>query len=150
MAHHRNLVMDWDFLPTQKNVSKLKLRVSSNRLPKSWLIGKEYSCQGRRGGRLRFNPSSLLEGQEEPLEEEIATHSSILAWKSPWTEEPGGLQSLGSQRVRHSWAWAKAKRLPLFATKKKNNNGHMIYFICGIKLFPEKREEWWVSWLRPP
>ena len=40
-------------------------------------------------------------GQEDLLEEEIATHSSTLAWKIPWTEEPGGLQSLGSQRVRH-------------------------------------------------
>ena len=40
-------------------------------------------------------------GQEDPLEEEMATHSNILAWKIPWTEEPGGLQSLGLQRVRH-------------------------------------------------
>ena len=39
-------------------------------------------------------------GQEEPLEEEMATHSSILAWEIPWTDEPGGLQSMGSQRVR--------------------------------------------------
>ena len=38
-------------------------------------------------------------GPEDPLEEEIATHSSILTWKIPWTEEPGGLQSKGSQRV---------------------------------------------------
>ena len=36
---------------------------------------------------------------EDPLEEEMATHSSIVAWKSPWTEELGGLQSMGSQRV---------------------------------------------------
>ena len=43
-------------------------------------------------------------GQEDPLEEEMATHSSILAWRIPWTEEPGGLQSMGSQRVRHDWA----------------------------------------------
>ena len=41
-------------------------------------------------------------GQEDPLEEEMATHSSILAWRIPWTGEPGGLQSMGSQRVRHS------------------------------------------------
>ena len=40
-------------------------------------------------------------GGEDPLEEGMATHSSILAWRSPWTEEPGGLQSMGSQRVRH-------------------------------------------------
>ena len=42
-----------------------------------------------------------LLGQEDPLEKEMATHSSILAWKIPWTEEPGGLQSIGSQRVGH-------------------------------------------------
>ena len=40
-------------------------------------------------------------GQEDLLEKEIATHSSILAWAIPWTEEPGGLQSMGLQRVRH-------------------------------------------------
>ena len=39
-------------------------------------------------------------GQEDPLEKEMATHSRILAWKIPWTEEPGKLQSMGSQRVR--------------------------------------------------
>ena len=39
-------------------------------------------------------------GQEDPLAEEVATHSSILAWRIPWTEEPGGLQSTGVQRVR--------------------------------------------------
>ena len=39
--------------------------------------------------------------REDPLEEEMATHSSILAWRIPWTEEPGGFQSMGSQRVRH-------------------------------------------------
>ena len=41
-------------------------------------------------------------GWEDPLEEGIATHSSILAWRIPWTEEPGGLQSMGSQRVEHN------------------------------------------------
>ena len=40
-------------------------------------------------------------GQEDPMEEEMATHSSILAWRIPWPEEPGGLQSMGSQRVGH-------------------------------------------------
>ena len=41
---------------------------------------------------------------EDPLEKEMATHSNILAWRIPWTEEPGGLQSMGSQRVTHDWA----------------------------------------------
>ena len=40
-------------------------------------------------------------GQEDPLEKEAATHSTILAWRIPWTEEPGRLQSMGSQRVGH-------------------------------------------------
>ena len=41
-------------------------------------------------------------GRENPREEEMATYSSTLAWKIPWTEEPGGLQSMGSQRVGHN------------------------------------------------
>ena len=54
------------------------------------------------------NPSAIQEtrvqslGWEGPLEEEMATHSSILAWRIPWTEEPDWLQSMGSQRVRHN------------------------------------------------
>ena len=43
-------------------------------------------------------------GWEDPLEKEMATHSSILAWETPWTEEPGGLQFMKSQRVRPRWA----------------------------------------------
>ena len=41
-------------------------------------------------------------GQDDPLEEEMATHSSILAWEIPWTEEPGGLQSMALQKVGHN------------------------------------------------
>ena len=41
-------------------------------------------------------------GQEDPLGKEMATHASILAWETPWTEEPGGLQSMGSQRVANN------------------------------------------------
>ena len=43
-------------------------------------------------------------GREDPLEEGMATHFSILAWRIPWTEEPGGLWSIGSQKVRHNLA----------------------------------------------
>ena len=43
-------------------------------------------------------------GQEDPLEKEMATHSNILTWEIPWTEEPGGLQSTGLQRVKHNVA----------------------------------------------
>ena len=47
--------------------------------------------------------SVQYQGWEDPLEKGMATHSSILAWRNPWTEKPGGLQSMGSQRVRHDW-----------------------------------------------
>ena len=56
------------------------------------------------------NPPAMQEthvrslGQEDPLEKEMATHNSIFAWKNPWEEEPGGLQSTGSQRVGHDLA----------------------------------------------
>ena len=56
-------------------------------------VGKESACSA--GDRVQ--PL----GQEDLREEEMATHSSILAWRIKWTEEPGGLQSMGSQRVGH-------------------------------------------------
>ena len=45
---------------------------------------------------------------EDPLKEEMATHSSVLAWRIPWTEEPGGLQSMGPQKVGHNCATESA------------------------------------------
>ena len=53
--------------------------------------------------RLRTTPETWVRsrGREDPLEKEMATHSSTLAWKIPWTEEPGRLQSMGSRRVGH-------------------------------------------------
>ena len=58
--------------------------------------GKEHACQGRR-------PETWVRslGRDDPLEEGVATHSSTLAWRIPWTEEPRGLQTMGSQRVGH-------------------------------------------------
>ena len=57
--------------------------------------------------------------QEDPLEKEMATHSSTLAWESPCTEEPGGLQSMGSQIVRHDCA------------TKKHLSIHMLCWVTG-------------------
>ena len=54
--------------------------------------GKESAC----------NAADLGPIWEDPLEEGMATHTSILAWRIPWTEEPGGLQSMGSYRFRHN------------------------------------------------
>ena len=59
-------------------------------------------------------------GWDDPLEKEMATHSSILAWRIPRTEEPGGLQSTGSQRVRHDWATQQQQRQNMHLTGKKD------------------------------
>ena len=64
-------------------------------------------------------------GGEDPLEEIMATHSSILAWRIPWTEEPSRLQSIGSQRVEHDWVTnattTTTKAIPL-----------CVWVLCGI------------------
>ena len=74
---------------------------------------EQYSSSPEKAQRVKRLPAvretwvrSL--GWEDPLEKEMATHSSTLVWKIPWTEEPGRLQSMGSQRVRHYYiaeAW---------------------------------------------
>ena len=53
---------------------------------------------------VQSHPQCRRPGLDPPLEEVVATHSSILVGKIPWTEEPGGLPSMGSQRVAHAWA----------------------------------------------
>ena len=62
--------------------------------------------------------SASIPDQEDPLEKKIAAHSSILAWKIPWTEEPGGLPSMRSQRVRHDLATKRQNiwRLPWWSS----------------------------------
>ena len=88
-----------------------------NSLPLSVLVsfprgasGKEPACQCRRHESW---VQSL--GQKVPLEEDTATHSSMPAWRIPWTEEPGRLQSMGSQKVGHDW----------------NDLAHMLYSSVG-------------------
>ena len=66
--------------------------------PKGFPGGSEVKASACNAGDLGSIP-----GSGRSLEKEMATHSSILAWRIPWTEEPGGLQSTGSQRVRHNW-----------------------------------------------
>ena len=66
-------------------------------------------------------------GREDPLEEGMATHSSILTWRIPWSEEPGGLQSMGSQRVKHDWSNLTST---LMATDLQNV-GSTCWSLCG-------------------
>ena len=64
-----------------------------------WLSGKESACNAGATGN-----AGLIPGFEDPLEEGMAIHSGILAWRIPWPEEEGGLQSMELQRVRHDWS----------------------------------------------
>ena len=63
-------------------------------------------------------------GQEDPREEEAATHSSLLAWRAPWTEEPGGLQSMGSQRVKRLSTHAPDEQISESHTRAQSQ-GHL-------------------------
>ena len=89
-----------------KRVNKQEKTLNLELLPCLLLIIGNFSMASLVTQRLKRLPAvretrvqSL--GQEDTLEKERATHSSILAWRIPWMEEPGGLQSMGSQRVRH-------------------------------------------------
>ena len=62
-------------------------------------------------------------GGEDPLEEEMATHFNIFSWRIPWTEEPGGLQSMGLQRIRHDWATNSINTI-------SNNNTYWLSTMC--------------------
>ena len=78
---------------------------------------------------------------EDPLEEEMATHPSVLAGKTPWTEEPGSLPSMGSQRVRHKWRdWAGTHRMYLYLLGRKlliqRGWDHLIWGLFSDWLFP--------------
>ena len=73
---------------------------------KGWTVTSGASLGAQRLKRLppMWETQVRSLGQEDPLEKEMVTHSSILAWRIPWTEKPGRLQSMGSQRVGHDWA----------------------------------------------
>ena len=68
-----------------------------------WFSGKESACSAGDAGDVQEIQVQFL-GWENPLEVKMATHSSLLAWRIPWTEGPGGLQSMRSERVGHDWA----------------------------------------------
>ena len=98
---------DSDFCPHAKSQTRLS----------NWTELKDEGW-GFPGGLAVKNPPAVWEtrvwllGQEGPLEEEMATHSSILAWEISWTKEPGRLQSIGSQSVRHDLATKQQRWRP--------------------------------------
>ena len=83
-------------------------------------------------------------GRGDPLQKEMATHSSILAWKIPWTEEPGRLQSMGSQRVRPDWATSLS--LFFLIMTAMGLQGKLLS-ICVSLVFPKPVNHWWIFFL---
>ena len=127
------------------------------------LSAKNYCLSGLPRRLMVKNPPSMQKtriqstGQEDPLKDEMATHSSILAWRIPWTEKPGELQSMGSQRVEHDLA---TKQL-LFSSPTKWNPLAQKHFwksferevpreraasrspLLGCICSLEERDHWW-------
>ena len=91
-------------------------------------------------------------GGEDPLEKEMATHSNIFAWKIPWTEEPGRLQSMGSQRVGHDWAISLS--LFTFFHFEGHSAAPWVSVVCMIHACQLSSWEYiWVilaCWVKPP
>ena len=72
--------------------------------------------------------------REDPLKEEMTTHSSILAWEIPWSEEPGGLQSMGSQRVRYDWGTDHHNATTRWADNLGTDSLYPIRECAGLRL----------------
>ena len=125
---------------------------------KTWVGSGSQSRMGRRGKWVFVMPergmhwASLVDqmvkhlpamwetrvwslGWEDPLEKEMATHCSTPAWKIPWMEEPGGLQSMGSQRVGHDWVISLSFFLSFLWDKVRKKNWN------------HRRESWWKAFL---
>ena len=94
-------------MPLGSGTARFRLRTIPK--PPSWKVAPLLYVGASLWAQTVKNLSAMQEtlfqslGQEESLEKGMATYSSILAWRIPWTEEPGGLQSMGSHRVRHDW-----------------------------------------------
>ena len=73
-------------------------------------------------------------GQEDPLEKEMATHSSLFAWETPWTEEPGSLKSMRMQRVRHNLAIKQQQPVTHTYTHTHTHNFQIIFHYCYYKI----------------
>ena len=84
-------------------------------------------------------------GWEDPLEKGMATHSGILAWRIPWTEEPGGLWFMGSQRVRHNWV---TKIFILICSWDFNMEWVLVLTECYSTSTIKKKKKCWFNWAR--
>ena len=139
LSELRELVMDREaWRAAIHGVAKSRTWLSDWTELNSWLSGKESNCQCK---RCRLDPWV----GKHPLEKEMATHSSIFTWETPQTVETGGLQSMGSKRVRHDLAtkqWLKiifhsAETLPIAQILEKDDF-HILNFTQKFKSKPKQ------------
>ena len=110
------LVLNIEYTPTQEGFP-------------GGLAGKESACQCRRHKRHGFPSFPFL------LEKEMATHSRILAWGIPWLEKPGGLQSMGSQRIRHNLVTEQASSVADLSLSEYKIKQYMLFIYAFVYLF---------------
>ena len=103
--------------------------------------GKESACS--------VGDLGWIHDWEDPLEEGMATHSSILAWRIPWTEEAGGLQSMGSQRVWHNWVTKHTHRILSWSKhfSAYKNFFSLSFSFVTIKFSCLRRSIMWDPWV---
>ena len=82
-------------------------------------------------------------GRKDPLEESMAIYSRILAWRIPWTEDPDGLQSKGSHRVRHNWSNLARMHMSSLGRSPREGNGNPLLYSCLGH--PMGRRAWWTT-----
>ena len=117
--------IDWEFLYTphpaflsnNNSLYNHSMMIKTKKLMSVLLLGFPSGSVVKNSPAIQETWVQSL-GQEAPLDEDMATHTSILAWRTPWTEKPGGLQNMASQRVRHIWCdWAFTHACTLLLTK---------------------------------
>ena len=108
-----------------------------------WIMGFPGGSEGKASTCNAGDQVPSL-GWEDPLEKEMATHSNTLAWKIPWTEEPGGLQSMGSQRVGHDWETSLSFFLFFHAFGSSKLKILPLYYLMSLRW----RFIWYVTCLK--
>ena len=106
---------------------------SISRLPNNYMASLVARTAKRLPVMREIGVRSL--GREDPLEKEMATHSSTLAWEIPWTEERGGLWFMGSKRVRNDWATLFSAFQQLYRSKLGDPSLEFVLF-CSLRRLP--------------
>ena len=142
-------ILEWVAIPFPGDLPYLGIEPRSPALEADSLLsepqtgstsGKESACNA--GDLVQF------QGQEDPLGKEMAIHSSILAWRIPWTEELGGLQSMGLQRVAHDWAHTHAW-YPFYVESKKVIISLFLLFLMVWQEVLQSSTMWRWWWFSP-